>query len=129
MVNRFREALEDSRGIGTFQAELAALPTELVALFEYLLLSIPKTQLKKAYQIFTMVLQYEPYKTKLSLLSCLYMDAYVADAQSAMRDSSIPSSMCNPIHSEENCDSDMYLTCLQNTLSRVHSRCYQVRNK
>ena len=80
VVKRFCEALEDGRGIATFQAELAALPTELEALFEYLLLSIPKTQLKKAYQIFAMVLQDEQYETKLSLLSCLYMDAYAADA-------------------------------------------------
>jgi hypothetical protein len=70
--------------------ELATLPTELEALFEHLLLSISKTQLKKTYQIFAMVLQYEQYETKLSLLFCLYLDAYAVDPQFAMKDSNIP---------------------------------------
>jgi hypothetical protein len=37
-----------------------------------------------------MVLQYEQYETKLSLLFCLYLDAYAVDPQFAMKDSNIP---------------------------------------
>jgi hypothetical protein len=92
VVKALREALEDGRDAATFEAELAILPTELEALFEHLLLSIPKTQLRKAYQIFAMVLQCEQYDSKLSLLSCLHLDAYTADPRFAMRDSNISDS-------------------------------------
>ncbi|KAH7397225.1 hypothetical protein BKA66DRAFT_437803 [Pyrenochaeta sp. MPI-SDFR-AT-0127] len=89
VVKALREALEDGRDPATFEAELEMLPTELEALFQYLLSSIPKTQIRKAYQLFAMVIHYEPYSTKLSLLAPLFLNAFEENPEFALEGSSV----------------------------------------
>ncbi|KAI4638617.1 hypothetical protein J4E93_009918 [Alternaria ventricosa] len=88
VIKQLRQALEDGRDTSSFEEELATLPSELEELFEHLLKSIQKSQRKKAYQIFAMVQEHETLPHRLSLLSCLHIDAYQAYGQLAMKEPS-----------------------------------------
>jgi hypothetical protein len=85
VVKQLRQALEDGHDTSSLEKELATLPTELEELFTHLLDSIPKLQRREAFRIFAMVLEHETLKTKLSLFSCLHLDKYDADSQSAAK--------------------------------------------
>ena len=86
VIKQLRQALEDGRDISSFEQELGALPTELEELFKHLLDSISKSHLRRAYQIFVMTHKHEGLGTKLSALSCLYLDAYQVNTEFAMED-------------------------------------------
>ncbi|KAF1850369.1 uncharacterized protein K460DRAFT_14642 [Cucurbitaria berberidis CBS 394.84] len=93
VVKALREALDDGRDLASLEEELATLPEDLEKLFKHLLKSIPERQLKKAYQIFAMVLELESNAAKLSLFAPLHLDAYEKDPQFALKE---PFPLCSP---------------------------------
>ncbi|KAI4605807.1 hypothetical protein J4E83_010470 [Alternaria metachromatica] len=89
VVKQLRQALEDGHDASFFERELAKLPTELKELFNHLLDSISQICRERAHQIFAMVLKHETLPIKLSLLSCLHLDANEMNALSSVEEPSI----------------------------------------
>ncbi|KAI4676950.1 uncharacterized protein J4E84_009250 [Alternaria hordeiaustralica] len=89
VTKQLRQALEDGDDASVFERELATLPTELKKLFNHLLDSISPLRRERAHQIFAMVLKHETLPIKLSLLSCLHLDANEMNALSSVEEPSI----------------------------------------
>jgi hypothetical protein len=71
-----RTGWDDGYDLARVEAELKSLPSEMKELFEHLFKSIPDLDLRRAYQTFAMVLEFEPYSSKLISLACLYLDDF-----------------------------------------------------
>jgi len=89
VIKQLRQALEDGDAVSVFERELAILPTELKKLFNHLLGSISPFRMERARRIFSMVLIHETLPIKLSLLSCLHLDANEMNARSSMEEPDI----------------------------------------
>jgi hypothetical protein len=84
VTKNVRQGYEDGRALSSLEVELDVLPNELSDLFGYLLRSISSTQRRRAYQIFALIMAFEGYESKLSLLACLFLDNFDKDPQFAV---------------------------------------------
>ena len=62
VVKRLREQIENGASLETLQRELDALPKELDSLFDHILNSLADSDLKAAYQTFSMVIELKKYR-------------------------------------------------------------------
>ena len=86
VVESFRERLEDGHKLCDLTRKLDSLPAELEDLFDYLLNSLDKTALQKAYQIFNMVMTLKDDKHVLTLLSYSFLREYEEDSTFATQE-------------------------------------------
>ncbi len=90
VVKRVREQIENGINIDILEREIYALPKLLSGLFEYILNSLVDTDLKAAYQTFSMVFKLNEYKSdsplRLTLLSYSFLDDYAQDPKFALED-------------------------------------------
>ena len=101
VTKRLRELLENGLGFNELLRELHVLPKELDELFVQLLGSLPKSDRRRAYQIFSIRLTMMDganshggiWPCSFTLLSTAYLDEYSVDPQFAMRESSYPSEL------------------------------------
>jgi hypothetical protein len=84
VTKNVRQGYEDGRALSSLEVELDVVPNELSDLFGYLLRSISSTQRRRTYQIFALIMVFEGYESKLSLLACLFLDDFDKDPQFAV---------------------------------------------
>ncbi len=85
VVKRIREQIENGACPETLQRELGALPKELDSLFDHILNSLADSDLRAAYQTFSMVTELKRYNLSLSLLSYSFLDDFSQDRGFALR--------------------------------------------
>ncbi|KAJ4349347.1 uncharacterized protein N0V89_007961 [Didymosphaeria variabile] len=84
VVKALREAFEDGRELSDFEAELNCLPSELEALFAYLLRTIPVSRRRNAYCFLRLM----PYPTtiRIPLHGVLYLEKYLKNPRFALEE-------------------------------------------
>ncbi|KAF1954475.1 hypothetical protein CC80DRAFT_536667 [Byssothecium circinans] len=87
VVKSLRERLEDGFKLASLERELEVLPVELEDLFKYLLQSIDKSALARAYRTFAILLRSTTYQFDLSLDSYYFLDDYETDPEFAIKPS------------------------------------------
>jgi hypothetical protein len=85
VVKRIREQIENGASLKTLQSELDALPKELDSLFDHILNSLADSDLKAAYQTFSMVIELNRCQLYLSLLSYSFLNDFTQDRGFALR--------------------------------------------
>ena len=85
VVKRIREQIENGASLETLQKELDALPKELDSLFDHILNSLADSDLKAAYQTFSMVIKLNRYHLSLTLFSYSFLDDFTRDHEFALR--------------------------------------------
>ena len=86
VVRRIREQIENGANFETLQQEINSLPKELEDLFEHILNSLADSDLKKAYQTLSMVMELNQYGGLcLTLLSYSFLDEFTKDPEFASR--------------------------------------------
>ncbi|PMD49574.1 uncharacterized protein K444DRAFT_476460, partial [Hyaloscypha bicolor E] len=79
VVKRIREQMENGVDLNTLHSEIDCLPRELNDLFEYILNSLVDSDLKAAYQTFSMVLELKQHKKLLTLLSYSFLNDFTRE--------------------------------------------------
>jgi hypothetical protein len=74
VVKRIREQIENGVDLDTLYSEIDCLPRELNDLFEYIFNSLVDSDLKAAYQTFSMVLELNQHNMLLTLLSYSFLN-------------------------------------------------------
>jgi hypothetical protein len=89
VVRRIREQIENGANLNTLEREIYSLPKELNDLFEHILGSLVDSDLKAAYQTFSMVFglnkNMSTFSLRLTLLSYSFLDDYMDDPTFASR--------------------------------------------
>ena len=85
VVKRIREQIENGASLETLQRELDALPKELDSLFDHILNSLADSDLKAAYQTFSMVIDLKRSDLFLTLFSYSFLDDFIRDHEFALR--------------------------------------------
>jgi hypothetical protein len=89
VVRRIREQIENGANLNTLEREIYSLPKELNDLFEHILGSLVDSDLKAAYQTFSMVFglnkNMSKFSLRLTLLSYSFLDDYMDDPTFASR--------------------------------------------
>lgn len=83
VVKALRQAFEDGHQLYAFEAELNSLPSELEALFENLLKTIPIFRRKNAYCLFKLILL-RPSRPYIPVYAILYLEKYLTNPRFAL---------------------------------------------
>ncbi|PMD43771.1 hypothetical protein L207DRAFT_631816 [Hyaloscypha variabilis F] len=86
VVKRIREQIENGVNLGSLHNEIDSLPKELNDLFEHMLDSLVNSDLKAAYQTFSMVLELNWHNRSLPILSYSFLNEYTQDPMFAQRE-------------------------------------------
>ena len=89
VTKRIREQIENGISAGALRREINTLPQELDDLFPaHILDALPKSDLKRAYQTFAMVLELDRHDLScyLSLLAYSFLDDYNEDPSFALQE-------------------------------------------
>ncbi|KAF4996147.1 hypothetical protein FDECE_12572 [Fusarium decemcellulare] len=77
VVRRIRDQIENGHGLASLKREIDALPKEMEGLLALIINSLPELDLKEAYQIFSMVIEWNKYVGGfLSIMSYSFLDEY-----------------------------------------------------
>ena len=88
VVKRIREQIENGVDLGALHSEIDCLPRELNDLFEYILNSLADSDLKAAYQTFSMVLELKQHNLLLTLLSYSFLNDFTREPVLCSREDS-----------------------------------------
>jgi hypothetical protein len=88
VVKRIREQIENGVDLGTLHSEIDCLPRELNDLFEHILNSLVDSDLKAAYQTFSMVLELNQHDILLTLLSYSFLNDFTREPVLCSREDS-----------------------------------------
>jgi hypothetical protein len=88
VVKRIRDQIENGVDLGALHSEIDCLPRELNDLFEYILNSLADSDLKAAYQTFSMVLELKQHNILLTLLSYSFLNDFTRELVLCSREDS-----------------------------------------
>ncbi|KAH8758100.1 hypothetical protein BGZ57DRAFT_1008652 [Hyaloscypha finlandica] len=88
VVKRIREQIENGVDLSALHSEIDCLPRELNDLFEYILNSLADSDLKAAYQTFSMVLELKQHNMLLTLLSYSFLNDFTREPVLCSREDS-----------------------------------------
>lgn len=108
VAKALREAFEDGRDFDDFEAELNTLPSELEALFAYLLKTIPASRRKNAYCFFQLMTLHHSNRG-LPLHAVLYLDRFLKNPRFALEDSIYPTNLEQLLDRKESNYDDLLL--------------------